>query len=48
MGERLWPLKWNGQHALQIGQKLSLDMQHCLFFDELTGQSEEARTKEKM
>lgn len=39
MGERLWTLKWNGQHALQIRQKLSLDMQHCLFFDELTGQA---------
>ena len=33
LAERTWTIKWSGQHSFKIGEILSLQPQHLLFFD---------------
>lgn len=33
LADKTWTIKWSGQHALNIGETLSLQLQHLLFFD---------------
>ncbi|MGE8000648.1 TOBE domain-containing protein [Lysinibacillus sp. NPDC093190] len=33
LADQTWTIKWSGQHAFKIGEILSLQPQHLLFFD---------------
>jgi len=33
MADQTWTIKWSGQHSFKIGETLSLQPQHLLFFD---------------